>query len=157
MSQVLHAQIASRRSDTPKVPQRCLPSALTKLSWAKHLSWDRSTLKYLSFRPMLITGVSKNAIQRLTREIGEACLQFQDKTSGQTQGRRPTPFTKVLAMGRARIAAFRSPSDVLLAHRGGREKSRVVACLPDAASGLTGVSFGHGWLIGTTACRAARL
>ena len=26
-----------------------------------------------------ITGASKNAIQRLTREIGEACLKFQDK------------------------------------------------------------------------------
>jgi hypothetical protein len=26
-----------------------------------------------------ITGASKNAIQRLTKEVGEACLRFQDK------------------------------------------------------------------------------
>ena len=26
-----------------------------------------------------ITGVAKNTIQRITRELGEACLNFQDK------------------------------------------------------------------------------
>jgi transposase-like protein len=26
-----------------------------------------------------ITGVAKNTIQKLTREVGQACLEFQDK------------------------------------------------------------------------------
>ncbi len=35
-----------------------------------------------------MTGVAKNTIQRITRELGEACLKFQDKMLRNIKSRR---------------------------------------------------------------------
>jgi IS1 family transposase len=53
---------------------------MNKLSHEKRCAVIRCLVEGNSVRATVrITGVSKNAVQRLTREIGEACLKFQDK------------------------------------------------------------------------------
>lgn len=55
-------------------------SCMNKLSHEKRCAVIRCLVEGNSIRATVrITGVSKNAIQRLTVEIGEACLKFQDK------------------------------------------------------------------------------
>lgn len=53
---------------------------MNKLTHEKRCAVIRCLVEGNSIRATVrITGVSKNAIQRLTKEIGEACLKFQDK------------------------------------------------------------------------------
>lgn len=53
---------------------------MNKMSHEKRCAVIRCLVEGNSIRATSrITGASKNAIQRLTREIGEACLKFQDK------------------------------------------------------------------------------
>src|SRR3954452_9592898 len=53
---------------------------MNKMSHQKRCAVIRCLVEGNSIRATSrITGASKNAIQRLTREIGEACLKFQDK------------------------------------------------------------------------------
>src|SRR5262249_9691430 len=53
---------------------------MNKMSHEKRCAVIRCLVEGNSVRATVrITGASKNAIQRLTREIGEACLKFQDK------------------------------------------------------------------------------
>src|SRR4051812_13453413 len=53
---------------------------MNKMSHEKRCAVIRCLVEGNSIRATVrITGASKNAIQRLTREIGEACLKFQDK------------------------------------------------------------------------------
>jgi IS1 family transposase len=53
---------------------------MNKLTHEKRCAVIRCLVEGNSVRSTVrITGVSKNAIQRLTREIGDACLRFQDK------------------------------------------------------------------------------
>src|SRR4051812_33986001 len=53
---------------------------MNKMSHEKRCAVIRCLVEGNSIRATVrITGASKNAIQRLTKEIGEACLKFQDK------------------------------------------------------------------------------
>ncbi len=53
---------------------------MNKMSHEKRCAVIRCLVEGNSVRATVrITGASKNAVQRLTREIGEACLKFQDK------------------------------------------------------------------------------
>ena len=53
---------------------------MNKLTREKRCAVIRCLVEGNSVRATVrITGVSKNAVQRLTRKIGEACLKFQDK------------------------------------------------------------------------------
>jgi hypothetical protein len=53
---------------------------MNQLSHEKRCAVIRCLVEGCSIRSTVrITGVSKNAIQRLTIEIGEACLKFQSK------------------------------------------------------------------------------
>jgi len=53
---------------------------MDKLSHEKRCAVVRCLVDGCSIRATVrITGVAKNTIQKLTRDLGEACLQFQDK------------------------------------------------------------------------------
>jgi IS1 family transposase len=53
---------------------------MNKMSHEKRCAVIRCLVEGNSIRATVrITGASKNAIQRLTKEVGEACLKFQDK------------------------------------------------------------------------------
>ena len=53
---------------------------MNKLSHEKRCAVVRCLVDGLSVRATVrVTGVAKNTIQRITRELGEACLNFQDK------------------------------------------------------------------------------
>ncbi|HMO86466.1 MAG TPA: IS1 family transposase [Lacipirellulaceae bacterium] len=62
---------------------------MNKLSPEKRAAAIRCLCDGCSIRATTrITGVSKNAIQRLTREVGEACLKFQDRVLRNLQCKR---------------------------------------------------------------------
>lgn len=54
--------------------------SMNKLTPEKRCAVVRCLVDGCSIRATVrITGVAKNTIQKLTRDLGEACLQFQDK------------------------------------------------------------------------------
>src|SRR5262245_24081567 len=62
---------------------------MNKLTFEKRCAVVRCLVDGCSVRATSrITGVAKNTIQKLTRELGEACLAFQDKMLRNVQSRR---------------------------------------------------------------------
>jgi IS1 family transposase len=62
---------------------------MNKLTHEKRCAVVRCLVDGCSVRATTrITGVAKNTIQRITRELGEACLKFQDKMLRNIQSRR---------------------------------------------------------------------
>jgi transposase len=53
---------------------------MNNISFEKRCAVIRCLVEGCSIRSTVrMTGVAKNTIQKLTREMGEACLEFQDK------------------------------------------------------------------------------
>jgi IS1 family transposase len=64
-------------------------AGMNKLTHEKRCAVVRCLVDGCSVRATVrITGVAKNTIQRITRELGEACLKFQDKMLRSVQSRR---------------------------------------------------------------------
>ena len=62
---------------------------MNKLTHEKRCAVVRCLVDGCSVRATVrMTGVAKNTIQRITRELGEACLNFQDKMLRNIQSRR---------------------------------------------------------------------